>query len=82
MIEELLLIPAFMIFTSAYGLLRFPEMNNIVYARIHITGVLDIACILALIILGYPFIGLTYLVLVPLAGHAIANAHHIRGVRK
>jgi energy-converting hydrogenase B subunit C len=70
-----------LILAASFGLLRFGERRNIVYARIHIAGVVDVACIFLTIILGYPIIGLTYLMLVPLSGHAIAHAHYHRSVK-
>ncbi len=64
------------ILAGCLGLLRFGERKNIVYARLHLAGIVDVACIFLTIILGYPLIGLTYLMLTPLAAHAVANAHH------
>ena len=64
------------ILVACLGLLRFTERRNIVYARLHLAGIVDVACIFLTIILGYPLIGLTYFFLTPLAAHAIANAHY------
>jgi len=64
------------ILVGCLGLLRFGERRNIVYARLHLAGIVDVACIFLTVILGYPLIGLTYFMLTPLAAHAVANAHH------
>ncbi len=71
-----------LILAASIGLLRFKERPNIVYARIHLAGVIDVACIFLTLILGYPLISLIYLALVPLSGHAIAEAHYGRGGKR
>ena len=49
----LLIIAAVMIIIAAIGLVSLKsDMKNVVYARIHIVGLFDIACIIALIGLG------------------------------
>jgi energy-converting hydrogenase B subunit C len=50
--------------------------KNMVYARLHIAGVVDIACIIILLVLNQPLLALIYLVLCPFAAHAIANADY------
>lgn len=63
------------ILIACLGLWRYgDEVSNILYARIHMNGVIDIVCIVLMFILGYPLVGLAYFVLMPVANHAIANA--------
>ena len=50
------------------------DMPNVVYARIHILGMIDVAGILAFLGLGQPLFALIYLFLAPLLAHALANA--------
>ena len=51
--SALLLIAAFFMIISAVGLLSLSkDTKNLVYARIHIVGLFDIACIIAMIGLG------------------------------
>ncbi len=52
------------------------DSKNMVYARLHIAGVVDIACIIILLVLNQPLLALIYLVLCPFAAHAIANADY------
>ena len=67
--SALLLISAFFIIIAAVGVLTLPNTTkNAVYARIHIVGLFDIACILAMI-------GLGQYLLAPFTAHAIANAY-------
>ena len=49
--------------------------QNVVYARIHIFGVFDIACIIAMIALGQFLLAGVYFILAPFIAHAIANAY-------
>ena len=74
MIDLLYAAGALLILAASIGLLRFGERENIVYARIHLAGVIDVVCIFLTLIMGYPLIALTYLVVVPLSGHA-AKVH-------
>ncbi|MBD3387800.1 MAG: cation:proton antiporter [Candidatus Altiarchaeales archaeon] len=67
-----------LILAASIGILQSPERKNMVYARIHMAGVIDVVCMFLTVILGYPLIGLIYFVVVPLTGHAIANAHYHR----
>jgi energy-converting hydrogenase B subunit C len=67
---------------ASIGLLRFGEGKNIVYARVHIAGAVDIACIFLVFILGQPLVALAYLLLMPLSGHAIAHAHYLEGGKR
>ena len=72
----LLIIAAFFIIIAAVGLLSLNKnTNNLVYARIHIVGLFDIACIIAMIGLGQYLLAGIYLILAPFTAHAIANAY-------
>lgn len=74
--SALLIISAFLIIVSAIGLISLSkDTKNAVYGRIHIVGVFDIACIIAMIGLGqYLFAGI-YFIIAPFTAHAIANAY-------
>jgi energy-converting hydrogenase B subunit C len=62
---------------AALGILRFKDnIPRVVYARVHILGVADSACILALLILGEPLLAGAYFILTPFASHAIANGFY------
>ena len=74
--SALLLIAAFLMIVSAIGLLSLSkDTKHIVYARIHIVGVFDIACILAMLAIGQYLLAGIYLVIAPFTAHAIANAY-------
>jgi energy-converting hydrogenase B subunit C len=73
----LLLLSAVLALLAALGLLRFKdEIERVLYSRIHILGVADMACILALLILGEPLLAGAYFILTPFASHAIANGFY------
>ena len=72
----LLIISALLMIISAIGLISLgKDTKNIVYARIHIVGVFDVACIIAMIGLGQFLLAGIYLILAPFIAHAIANAY-------
>ena len=72
-----LFISSILVILAALGILRFrDDIERVLYARIHILGIADVACILALLVLGEPLLAATYFILVPFVSHAIANAHH------
>ena len=74
--SALLLIAAVFIIISAIGLLSLGKnTKNVVYARIHIVGVFDIACIIAMIAIGQYLLAGVYFILAPFISHAIANAY-------
>jgi energy-converting hydrogenase B subunit C len=74
--SALLIISAILIIISAIGVLSLnKDMKNVVYARIHILGVFDIACIIAMIGLGQYLLAGIYFILAPFVAHAIANAY-------
>ena len=72
----LLIISAILIIVASVGVLRIDRnLDNVVYARIHILGIVDIAGIIAFIALGQPLFALIYLFLAPLLAHSLANAY-------
>ena len=74
--SALLIIAAILTIISAVGLISLPKnTKNAVYARIHIIGVFDIACIIAMIGLGQYLLAGIYFVIAPFTAHAIANAY-------
>lgn len=73
----LLLAAAALVLLAAYGIIRFKDdVPNVLYARIHILGLADMACILALLVLWEPLLAVAYFILAPFAAHAIANGHY------
>lgn len=75
--SAILIISAVLVVLAAIGLLRYKDdMERILYARVHILGVADMACIVALLALNEPLLAVTYLFLTPFASHAIANAYY------
>lgn len=74
--SALLIIAAILIIISAIGLISLGKnTRNIVYARIHIVGIFDIACMLAMIAIGQYLLAAIYFILAPFIAHAIANAY-------
>ena len=72
----LLVISALLILIAVVGVLKIDRnLDNVVYARIHILGIVDVAGIIAFIALGQPLFALIYLFLAPLLAHALANAY-------
>lgn len=72
----LLIISAVLIIISAIGLVSLSkDTKNAVYARIHIVGIFDIACIIAMIGLGQYLLAGIYFIIAPFTAHAIANAY-------
>lgn len=72
----LLFISAILIIIASIGILRLDKnMTNVVYARVHILGVVDIAGVIAFLGLGLPVYALIYLILAPLLAHAMINAY-------
>ena len=75
--SAILIITAILVVLTSIGLLRYKDdMERILYARVHMLGVADMACILALLILNEPLLAVTYFFLTPFASHAIANAYY------
>ena len=74
--SALLIISAILIIISAIGVLSLDKnMKNVVYARIHIIGIFDVACIIAMIAIGQYLLAGIYFILAPFIAHAIANAY-------
>lgn len=72
----LLLIAAVITIIVAIGLISLDKnTKNVVYARIHIVGLFDVACIIAMIGLGQYLLAGIYFILAPFIAHAIANAY-------
>ena len=75
--SAILIIVALLVLLTAYGILRYGDnIENIIYARIHILGVTDIALIIALLVLNEPLMAAAYFILAPFAAHAIANGFY------
>ena len=75
--SALLLIAAFLVIVSAVGFISLSkDMKNVVYGRIHIVGIFDIACVIAMIGLGQYLLAGIYFILAPFTAHAIANAFY------
>ena len=75
--SALLLIAAFLVIVSAVGFISLSkDMKNVVYGRIHIVGIFDIACVIAMIGLGQYLLAAIYFILAPFTAHAIANAFY------
>lgn len=74
--SAILIIAAFLVLLTAYGILRYKDnIENIIYARIHILGIADIALIVALLALNEPLLAVAYFILAPFAAHAVANGY-------
>jgi energy-converting hydrogenase B subunit C len=75
--SAVMIIAAVFILLTAFGLIRYKDdMERILYARIHMLGVTDMACIVGLLALNQPLLAITYFFLTPFASHAIANAYY------
>ncbi len=72
--DILIFISSLGILLASYRLWVEKDRKNIIYARIHILGVIDCACFLIFIALGEPLLAFVYLILAPFLAHAIANA--------
>lgn len=73
------------ILIASVGLLRYGDRTNIIYARMHIAGIIDHACIFVMLILGQPaivLVAVVYFLLTPVASHSIANAYYDKEVKK
>lgn len=73
----ILIISAVMVLLAAVGILRYrDDLERVIYARVHILGVADVACILALLVMGEVLLAVAYFILTPFNSHAIANAYY------
>ena len=74
--SAVLIIAAFLVLLAAYGILKYrDDIENVIYARIHILGVADTALIIALLALNEPLLAVAYFILAPFAAHAVANGY-------
>jgi energy-converting hydrogenase B subunit C len=74
--SAVLIIASFLVLLTAYGILRYKDdIENVIYARIHILGVADTALIIALLALNEPLLAVAYFILAPFAAHAVANGY-------
>jgi energy-converting hydrogenase B subunit C len=72
-----LIVSAVLIFIAAIGILRLDDdKDKIIYVRIQILGVMDIAGVLAMIGLNQIFLAGIYFILAPILAHAMANAYY------
>ena len=70
----LLIITAVLTIISAIGLLSLgKDTKNVVYARIHIIGIFDVACIIAMIAIGQYLLAGIYFILAPFIAHATSK---------
>ena len=73
----ILIIVAIITIIISVGLLRLDsDMNNVVYARIHLLGAIDMMAIITFIVLDYPLLGILYFILTPFVAHAIAHSFY------
>lgn len=71
------IIASIVILITAIGILRLDDdMNKVIYVRIHMLGMVDIACVLAMIGLGQFLLAGIYFVLAPFVAHAMANTYY------
>jgi energy-converting hydrogenase B subunit C len=71
-----------LVLVASFGLLRFEKMPHILYARLHIIGVIDFGCSLALVALGQlnvALVAVLYFILTPVAIHSIAKSQYEGG---
>ena len=63
---------------TAKGLLSntSDDLQYAVFGRLEILGIGDMGCVLILILLGEPALGVVYFILAPFATHAIASGHY------
>ena len=75
--SAILIIVSFLVLLTAYGIFRYgDDIEIIIYARIHILGVADVALIIALLVLNEPLMASAYFILAPFASHAIAKGYY------
>ena len=72
-----LIVAAIIIIITTIGILRLnDEIKKVIYVRIHMLCMVDIACILAMIGLGQFLIAGIYFLLAPFVAHAMANTYY------
>ncbi|HIP16874.1 MAG TPA: cation:proton antiporter [Methanothermococcus okinawensis] len=80
--DIVLIVVSLGILLASFRLWIQKDKKNMVYARLHIAGVVDISCIIILLVLNQPLLAMIYLILCPFAAHAIANADYCDEIRK
>lgn len=72
----LIILSGLVILIASIGILTFDkDMPNVVYVRIHVLGMIDVAGIVVFLALGQYMFAVMYLVLAPFLAHAMANAY-------
>ena len=72
----LIILSGLVILIASIGILTFDKnMPNVVYVRIHVLGMIDVAGIVVFLALGQYLFAVLYLVLAPFLAHAMANAY-------
>jgi energy-converting hydrogenase B subunit C len=72
-----LIIASILIVIASIGILRFKDdIDKVIYVRIQILGIVDVAGVLALIGLNQVLLAGIYFILAPFVGHAMANAYY------
>ncbi len=72
----LIILSGLVILIASIGILTFDkDMPNIVYVRIHVLGMIDVAGIVVFLALGQYMFAVMYMVLAPFLAHAMANAY-------
>ena len=80
--DIVLIVVSIGILLASFRLWIQKDRKNMVYARLHIAGVIDISCIIILLVLNQPLLAVIYLILCPFAAHAIANANYYDEIRE
>ncbi len=76
-IKDILIFTASLgILIASYRLWVEKDRKNIIFARIHIVGVIDCACFIIFLSLGEVLLAFVYLILAPFMAHAIAYASY------
>ena len=72
----LIILSGLVILIASIGILTFDkDMPNVVYVRIHVLGMIDVAGIVVFHALGQYLVAVLYLVLAPFLAQAMANAY-------
>ena len=66
-----------LVLVTAKGLLSNTNdgVENIIFARLEILGIVDMISVLVLVLLGQAALGLVYFILAPFVTNAVANGH-------
>ena len=75
--SALLIIAAILTIISAIGILSLgKDTKNVVYARIHIVGIFDVACIIAMIAIGVAIFEISLTAFSTMKGNFIFSKKH------